>query len=330
MTSKKIIARAPGKIILFGEHAVVHQMPAIATAVDKTATVELHETNELSAGSVLLNVIDYNDKQIFDMKRLDYYTKPNISPVFHPLVQVLKQISLTTDENINKGLEISIKSDIPRGAGMGSSAAVSVALTAVLGQYFSLNLSLDAISQIAFIAEKIVHGNPSGIDNSTCTYGGGIMFEKGNVQTVSIPKIAIVVGDTRKPRQTKLMVGKVGQRKEKWNFYSRIIEAIGALVKESIPLLIKGDEIALGELCDINHGLLDALGVSSPELNHLVEIARQKGAWGANLTGGGGGGCMIALCSHDVVEPVCKSLISAGGYAYQMSFQPNGVTIFEE
>ena len=126
------------------------------------------------------------------------------------------------------------------------------------------------------------------------------------------------------------MVGKVGLRKEKWNFYTKIIESIGALVRESIPLLVKGDGIALGELCDINHGLLDALGVSSPELNHFVEIAREQGAWGAKLTGGGGGGCMIALCSPDVVNAVCEGLISAGGYAYQMSFQPIGVTVLEE
>ena len=322
----KIRASAPAKIILFGEHSVVHGMPAIAIAVNRKTQVTITKNKDYKAGQIKILSKSYNqsDTNQYNKGFKKDYKK---NKLFYPLWHLLEDVFSEQDIQPDHGLDIEIDSTIPQGAGMGSSAATAVSLTAAMLSYFNIKHDKEMISAIAYKAEQIIHGTPSGIDNSICTFGSGIVFEKGKITPIEVPKINIIIGDTCKPRETKKMVTKVRLRKEKWKFYSIIIEAMGSLVRESIPILRDGKGELLGELCDINHGLLDALGVSSPELNRLVEISRVNGAWGAKLTGGGGGGCMIALCSSDRVQNIIKGIEDAGGRAYEMEFEQNGVMV---
>ncbi|MFW9929355.1 MAG: mevalonate kinase [Candidatus Thorarchaeota archaeon] len=322
-----VTASAPGKIILFGEHSVVHRMPAIAIAVNKQTTVTIDQNESLTENEIFFNATDYHRSYKISTENLQHDSLTPINQFFLPFCVIIREILSKNNFTIPYGARITISSNIPKGAGMGSSASVSVALAKAFTEFLGSSVSNDEISSLAYRGEQIIHGTPSGIDNSVCTFGGGILFENGNITKIPIPDISIIVGDTGKPRQTKKLVEKVGFLNKKWDFYKEIITAIGSLVRESIPLLENGDGVGLGELCSINHGLLEALGVSSPELNHLVEAAQAAGAWGAKLTGGGGGGCMIALTSDNRVKDVKNAIINAGGHPYQMKFAQKGVSI---
>lgn len=230
---------------------------------------------------------------------------------------------------MNYGFNISIKSDLPPGAGLGSSAAVSVATAAAANACLNLNLSKSEISDIAFEAEKIVHGTPSGIDNTITTYGSAILYKKGSIRPVKIKsRIPITIGDTGIERSTAEWVKKVKLRRDRQKkIISPIINLIGSLVTESLKLLEKNDLPALGELMDINQGLLEAIGVSTFELEKLISVARKNGAYGAKLTGAGGGGCMIALSPETKQKQIAEAILKAKGKPIITKISTQGVKI---
>ncbi len=202
------------------------------------------------------------------------------------------------------GLNIEIWSDIPIGVGLGSSAATSVATTAALNNIFDLNMELDSISQFAYEGEKVTHGTPSGIDNSISTYGGAILFKKRKITRIEVPfEIPLLIINSGISRTTKTQVNHV---KSIFNLHPSIVKhvfnAIDAISIKVENILHTNKLDVLGELIDYNQHLLRILGVSTKELDSLINIAKENGALGAKLTGAGGGGCIIAVYNSSSIK----------------------------
>lgn len=295
-------ASAPGKIILFGEHAVVYNRPALAVPV-----TQVH---------VDVEVLDSPRKGVFiHAPGIDLHAELNSLPSDHPVASVMLKVFKLCGISQTPDLEINILSTIPVASGLGSGAAVSVALIRALSSYLLHSLSDNEINEIAFEVEKLHHGTPSGIDNTVITYNKPVYFIKG--QPMEIFKVGrpftIVIGDTGISALTKESVGDVRGLwlRDTVNFenYFNEIAQIALIARRSIE---RGRPELIGELMDQNHALLQNLTVSSPELDRLVEAARSAGALGAKLSGGGRGGNMIALVEQPKAESVADALISTG------------------
>ncbi|MGA7194513.1 MAG: mevalonate kinase [Anaerolineales bacterium] len=306
-------ASAPGKIILFGEHAVVYGRPALAVPVNQVhADVEVLDS---SKAGIWINAPD-----------IDLHAELNSLPSDHPLAAVIYKFftplllppnSLNLGGEKERGMKIRIKitSTIPVASGLGSGAAVSVALIRALSSHLGQSITDEKVNALAYEIEKIHHGTPSGIDNTVITYGKPVYFVKGQpVETFKVGKpFTIVIGDTGISALTKESVGDVRKLwvsdKDKWE---KVFDKIGQIVKSAKKKIEKGNLEELGELMNQNHELLREMTVSSPELDRFVNAARKAGALGAKLSGGGRGGNMIALVEEKVAAMVVESLKSRG------------------
>ncbi len=295
-------ASAPGKIILFGEHAVVYNRPALAVPVTQVH-VDV-EVSDSSRAGIFINAPD-----------VGLHAELNSLPSDHPIASVILKLFSTFEFSQFPALEISITSTIPVASGLGSGATVSVALIRALALHVAYPLTNDQVNNLVYEIEKLHHGTPSGIDNTVITYNKPVYFIKGQpIETFKVGKpFTIIIGDTGIPALTKESVGDV---RRLWlrdtvnfeNFFNEIAQ-ISLIARRSIE---SGKPEQLGELMDQNHAILQNLTVSSPELDNLVQAARNAGAQGAKLSGGGRGGNMIALVEHAKAESVASALISAG------------------
>jgi hydroxymethylglutaryl-CoA reductase len=214
------------------------------------------------------------------------------------------------------GLEIEVRSRLPLAMGLGSSAALAVVLARALNDHFELSLGDDDVNTLAFACEQTSHGNPSGVDNAIAVYGEPIVFRRGDDVTITridLPSrlpLVIAFGESR--GVTKQQVADVRARYESTPaIYDGLFAQIDALCLRAVDAL-QGDELVkLGSYMNTCHGLLNAIGVSTPELEAMVAIARASGATGAKLTGAGGGGSIVALCPG-CEAGVADALKSAG------------------
>jgi mevalonate kinase len=292
-------ASAPGKIILFGEHAVVYGRPALAVPV-----TQVHADVE---------VLDLPERGIWiESPDIDLHAELNSLPSNHPLAAVIQKFLPTLEPaQRSKGIKIRISSSIPVASGLGSGAAVSVALIRALSSFVSHPLSDKQINEMAYEIEKIHHGTPSGIDNTVITYAKPVFFIKGQpMETFKVGQpFTIVIGDTGIAAPTKEAVGDVRKLweadKERWE---KVFDQIGKIVQKARHRIENGEWEALGELMNRNHEYLQELSVSSPELDRMVDAARKAGALGAKLSGSGRGGNMIALVKPERAELVAKAL----------------------
>jgi mevalonate kinase len=297
-------ATAPGKIILFGEHAVVYGEPAIAAPI-KTLQARAVVTPEIAgkSGEILIEAPDIS-------------LSANLQDLSHDH-PIRRSITLIVgEENLNKipACQIQITSSIPMASGLGSSAAISAALIQAFSAFIGQRMTEDQISQTAFEVEKIHHGTPSGIDNSVVVFQQPVYYQKGvPLEFLSINSpFSILIAGSGSPGNTRQAVANV---RESWlkdpDRYNEIFSKIGQLTRHAKELIVSGDSPELGPLLDQNHSLLQDLGVSSPKLDHLVQTARNSGALGAKLSGGGLGGHLIALVS-DQADAVQGSLLEEG------------------
>jgi mevalonate kinase len=220
------------------------------------------------------------------------------------------------------GMDIWLGGNLPGFSGLGASAASSVAIARAIAEEFGLEFSDERINDIAYEAEKAYAGNPSGIDNTAATFGGLIWFKKNlgggpnSIEQLSIREpVEILIGNTGIVANTKAMVAGVAERKE------QNPEKYDAIFKQAEELAIKGrkalkafDLKEVGELMDENHRLLRQIEVSCKELDYLVELAKKEGAFGAKMTGGGGGGCMLALTPGKTLQEKVASAIERKGF----------------
>ncbi|MCE9647169.1 MAG: mevalonate kinase [Chloroflexi bacterium] len=295
-------ASAPGKIILFGEHAVVYNRPALAVPVAQVH-VEVEVLDSDSAGVHIHAPI------------VDLHAELNTLPADHAIGSVILKVFSTLGISSPPPLHINISSTIPVAAGLGSGAAVSVALIRALAVHLAHPLTNDQVNEMVFEIEKLHHGTPSGIDNTVITYNKPVFFIKGlPIETFKVGRpFTIVIGDTGISALTKESVGDVRALWQKEpDHFEGIFNEIGKIVLSARQSIENGNPDLLGPLMDQNHVLLQKLTVSSPELDGLVQAARHAGALGAKLSGGGRGGNMIALAEQASAESVARALLAAG------------------
>ncbi len=294
-----------GKVILFGEHFVVHGVPGIVSAIDSATDAKVTQTGKE------LVIMD-------ERKAAKGYAEEKKLQQIESIERMLKKMGI----NPKLPLKIWIGGTLPGFSGLGASAASSVAIARAIAEELSLKLSNEEVNQIAFEAEKAYAGNPSGIDNTAATYGGLMWFKKNlaggpaSVERLSVRvPVEIVIGSTGKVANTKAMVAGVAERKRKNpEKYDPIFKQAENLTYAGRKALESYDLKKVGELMNENHHLLQEIEVSSMELDLLVDIARKNGAFGAKLTGGGGGGCMVALTPSIELQETVASAIEQEGY----------------
>ena len=295
-------ASAPGKIILFGEHAVVYGQPALAVPVTQVQA-------EVRIEKIFSPGIRINAPNIQLNEKLDA-----LAPS-HPLAATVRNTLAALEVDSLSSVTVLVRSNIPVAAGLGSGAAVSVAIIRALAMYLKKDLTDEQVSALAFESEKLYHGTPSGIDNTVVTYAKPVYFVKGQpIEILRVKKpFTIVIGDTGIPASTKESVRDVRvQQHKNPDRYETLFATIGSIAKTARQLIESGMPESFGPLMDENHALLRNLKVSSPELDQLVEAARAAGALGAKMSGGGRGGNMIALVPAGKSGAVARSLKEAG------------------
>ena len=275
-----------GKVILLGEHAVVYGRHAIACPLPLTMRANVEDCD--SGVNLLIPSwgVEYQLSKAPEQRRS--FEKAAGA--------ILDELGLG-----DRGIRIEVFPDLPRGMGLGGSAALAVAIVRALDRHFQLGLADDEVNRLAFQSEKIAHGQPSGIDNTMATYAKPLVFRRGTpplVELLNIPEpLSLVVGMTKTQGLTAKTVGRVRDAwKKQPHLYEKIFDDIDALVLQSVSALQDNDVKSVGEMMNVCQGLLNALQVSTPELERVIAIAREAGAVGAKLTGGGGGGAMVALC----------------------------------
>lgn len=298
-----ISATAPGKIILFGEHAVVYGRPAIAAPVSQLrarATVKPSAETWLVAADL-------------GIRRKLLHARPN-----DPLATAVRLVQTAAGLTQLPGFTLTVNSDIPVASGLGSGAAITVAAIRALAAFLQLTLSLQEISQITYQVEKIFHGTPSGIDNTVVTYEQPVFFVRGeprpHIEPFRIGRpLRLLIADTGVRSSTKDVVGDV---RRQWEAdrprFEALFAACGEIALAGRRAIEQGDTAELGRLINENQRWLVDMTVSSPELARLIAAALQAGALGAKLSGAGRGGNMIALVTPETEKTVQAALAQAG------------------
>lgn len=300
--------RAPSKVILVGEHFVVRGTPGLSAAIGlwSYACAERYE------GPGFIEAPDLGVAcRIGECSGVD------------GLEAIVREVG--------GGVRLRVWSEAPMGAGLGSSASVSVAAAAAVLRAARGEFSLEEVERLAWIAERVHHGKPSGIDHTTALYGGVLRFEsRGIFGRIPLEaRLILVIADTGVKRETRRAVQAVLSRFESHRAPMTLVyNAAALLVEEATRALIEGDVPRLGEIMDMMHGLLYSLGVSSPQIERLVWAARRAGALGAKLTGAGIGGVIVALVdSKRNGEEVAAALTAEGArWARIVEAGVNGLT----
>lgn len=292
--SRSVSASAPGKVIIVGEHFVVHGSYAVAASINKRvrATVSESSKNSIIVSGNRTSLISKNDGQFSAVKAV---VRKSLQVYGRPEMQ----------------LRIEISSNIPAGSGLGSSAAVSVATAASLTKFLNQDIEKRTISEIALAGEKQVHGNPSGIDTESCLNGGLLLFSK-NSGTKPIPldkAIQLVVIYSGKKRRTSDLISKVSLKKRQYPaFFDNLVQSVSFLSLDIVEAMAGGDLPKLGALMSVAQASLSWIGVSNEILDEIIESACSKGAYGAKITGAGGGGSVIALPKPEAGELLLNEL----------------------
>lgn len=278
---------APGKVFLFGEHAVVYGKPGIAMAIKPRVFVTVRKS-----------------------KTAHHAKSPYIDNCF--------------DEMGVKG-SVYVNSQLPSSSGLGSSAAVTVATLSAINDEFRKDHSLEEIADMAFAIEKKVQkGRASPTDTSVSTFGG-LVFITGTSRRRLVPQnFQMVIGNSMVSHNTSRMVEMVADlRKRQPDICEPILDAIGSVAVAAMHHM--SDAQQLGKLMNMNHALLEALGVGHPALSKLILASRDAGAYGAKLTGAGGGGCIVALCPKHLKNRVAGAIEAGDARAFITTIDTEGV-----
>lgn len=285
-----------GKVILLGEHSVVYGRRALASAISRRIEVRVAD----------LYARAHRDRgHAGDPAAND--------PRFRAAVARAAELL-----EVEAGdLVVSVDSDLPASVGLGSSAALSVALVRAMAAFAGADCCHAEVCAHAYELERIFHGTPSGIDNTAATHGGLFVFRRGEPpRQLPAPRpLSLVVAVGRTPRQTQRTVAAV---RERWQAdpvtYEALFDRIDALVGEAEVALGRGDLATIGAAMNENHALLQRMGVSTDELDELIGFGRARGALGAKLTGGGGGGAIIAVAETSVAADVLAAEYQDAGW----------------
>ena len=294
-----------GKVILFNEHFVVYGIPAVASAVGArtTALVERKSGSGYELKDERPETLGYKAEKLEQQRE--------------SLEIMLKFMKIDTQQN---HYVITLGGDLIAASGVGASAASCAAIARAFSQELVLNFSDEKVNEVAYEGEKGYHGTPSGIDNTAATYGGLIWYRReGSEQLMERMRlrkpIEIVMGNTGKVADTRVVVAGVKERKEKEpEKYARIFQEADQLVRNARKQLEAFNLEKVGACMNENHMLLREIGVSSPDLDALVKLALDTGAAGAKLTGTGRGGYMVALTPGRELQDRVANEIETHGF----------------
>lgn len=294
----KIKSFAPGKIILFGEHSVVHNRPAIAAAINRGVDVELTPRND-NIVHVVVPAIGYDEKHELTNSRLNYLIDSHKKMITDYIYEV---INLFEFQN---GFDIKVDINMYLGVGLGSSAAVTVSTLKAVSMYADKDYTKDELAGIARSIEIKIQGAASPIDTSMSTYGGIIYIDNEfKLHSVNVNmKLPLIVQNCQISGNTGKLVESVRQKYEKYpNIVGKIFDAMEQIAVDAKKALEEGNNEHLSNYMNLNQGLLDSIGVNTLELSEMVYTIRSHGAKGSKLTGSGGGGCIIAFCPDNIDE----------------------------
>jgi mevalonate kinase len=302
----KAIAEAPSKAIITGEHFVVHGAWALAVALPRKVRAEVRESASFNVTS----------------------DKVSSAGTFglHPIAAMVEEMA--REFSFNTHLNISIRSEIPEGAGLGSSSATMVAVASAVARLHFLDLQPSDIVRFSMVGEREVHGRPSGIDVAACAVGGVILYKPGTrPKKVSFQgRRSLIVAFSGKSRSTKRQIRRVAEMKETFpSLFSGLTEAAGEISLMAAKRLVNRDTRGLGRLMSFNHAVLSTLGVSNPSLDRLVDLALSLGAYGAKLTGAGGGGSVVAVAPRGKEKSIVSGLKGRGFDAFRAEIPVDGV-----
>lgn len=284
-----ITSFGPGKVILLGEHGVVYGQPALAAPLSRGVRAWAFPSPKCSL-------------ELPEGLKADHAKS---------LARAFQRAAKATG---HPKVHVTLESDLPLSMGLGSSGALSVAVGRVLIEAKTARpATLKELERVALEMEKEFHGTPSGVDHTTSARGELILFRKGSVKVVRAPKpVRVLVAIVGERPSTKKTVSALRERQARWPArYRRLFTEIGTVAKEGAQAISRGDLDALGDLMNVNQGLLNAVGLSSEGLEAMVNRLRREGALGAKLTGAGGdGGAVLGLFREP--EPVVYRLAKEG------------------
>lgn len=314
---------APGKLMLFGEHAVVHGRPSIVTAVNHRMGVKVEKRND---DKIVLEAPDVDVH--FKTIRLEDLNREKFDKGSCFVIAAIKEFF--KKYGVESGLHIETKSEFSSKIGFGSSSAVTVSMIKALSELFGIKMKEREIFDLSYKVVLDVQGVGSGFDVAAATYGGTLFFVTGGkiIDRINIDKIPLIVGYTGIKADTPTMVRYVEEKKRKYpdlveplfNLHERIVLSARECLEEK-------DFEKLGEMMNFSHGLSVAAGVSSRELEKLIYAARLNGAYGAKLSGAGGGDCMIAVSAIEKEKSVIKSIEKVGGIIIPVETNVEGVRV---
>lgn len=294
--------RACGKAILLGEHSVVYARPALAIPL---SALQVRARVKRSSGPSLLHSGLYDGPLAAVPTRLE--------PTAMAAAAALEAVGAA-----GASIELSIESDLPAERGVGSSAAVAAAIVRAVAATFGVALDAEHEHELIQRAERVAHVSPSGLDAHAVRAGAPIWFENGAVAPVAVASpLTFVIADTGVAGRTREAVAGVRARRDADPVATdALLDELGELTHDARAHLAAGDARALGSVMDRGHAALNRLGVGAPALDELARAALANGAWGAKLTGGGRGGCVLVLTEDDEsAADVARALRTAGAAA---------------
>jgi len=319
----KVTVSAPGKLMLLGEHAVVYNHPCLVTAVDQRmcATVETLESLEFQLEAEDVKVTGYK-KPLSDLGRGDI-------PKSAQFVEIAVR-NISEKYPLRTGLRVTTKSEFSSQFGFGSSSASTVCTIKAVSELFGLNLTNKEIFDLSYKTVLVIQGKGSGFDVAAAVYGGTLYFTTGGkiIEPLNISLLPLVVGYSGIKGDTVILMDRVkksfSNRKDRLD---EIYNGIEVLVNQAKDALVKMDWQTLGKLMNKNQDLLRELGVSIEKLDNMVKAALSAGAYGAKLSGAGGGDCMIAIVPKDNEQEVKDGISQAGGKVVNIKTNAEGVRI---
>ncbi|MDE1853017.1 MAG: mevalonate kinase [Thaumarchaeota archaeon] len=301
----RAVGEAPSKAIITGEHFVVHGAWALAAALPRKVKVEVEPAPAFRVVSERI---------------------PGKSPELRPLGRVVEEMA--REFSVSPKLKVSVTSEVPAGAGLGSSASTMVALAASVSRLYSLGLGVDEIIRFSMVGEGDIHGRPSGIDPTVCAHGGAVLFRPGSkvkVVPLDSPR-TLIISNSGVNRSTKTQIAQVSKAKDRYpGFFSMLADSMSELSLEAAERLRDGDMRGLGRLLTADHAALGSMGVSNGTLDGMVDLFASLGGYGAKLTGAGGGGSVVAVAPKAKEKSIVSGLTARGFETFSAKIPVEGV-----
>ncbi len=308
----KAVAEAPSKVIITGEHFVVHGAWALAAAIPRRTKVVVTPAERLEIASTA-------------------FPDRGSAGELEPLREVVKFMSRRYSFSPN--LRVSVESGVRGGSGLGSSASALVALASAVSRYNALELNVREVIEAAMQGERLVHGRPSGVDAEACARGGVMLFRPGSgTKKVSFEgNRSLLVSFSGTVRSSKHQISRVSEESERFpGLFAGLTRSISAISLQAAERLAEGDMEGLGRLLSLSHAVLSGLGVSSEGLDRVVDASMSLGSYGAKLTGAGGGGSVVSVVPGGKEKSIASGLNARGFETFRTDVPTEGVRSWQE